>query len=87
MWFPVDVEETAEQYTFVADVPGLGKNDIKVRLQLVLVVRPVSMLNLLYCCKQTAGPRPHIAKQPIHLIYDVPAELFHELPGASEQGS
>lgn len=30
MWFPVDVEETAEQYTFVADVPGLGKNDIKV---------------------------------------------------------
>lgn len=30
MWFPVDVEETAQQYTFVADVPGLGKNDIKV---------------------------------------------------------
>ncbi|KAL0038808.1 hypothetical protein WJX79_008656 [Trebouxia sp. C0005] len=32
MWFPVDVEETAEQYTFVADVPGLGKNDIKVQV-------------------------------------------------------
>ena len=30
MWFPVDVEETSEEYTFVADVPGLGKNDIKV---------------------------------------------------------
>lgn len=30
MWFPVDVEETAEVYTFVADVPGLGKDDIKV---------------------------------------------------------
>ena len=30
MWFPVDVEETAQHYTFVADVPGLGKNDIKV---------------------------------------------------------
>lgn len=30
MWFPVDVEETAQEYTFVADVPGLGKNDIKV---------------------------------------------------------
>ena len=34
MWFPVDVEETAQQYTFVADVPGLGKNDIKVSLLL-----------------------------------------------------
>jgi len=32
MWFPVDVEETAQQYTFVADVPGLGKNDIKVQV-------------------------------------------------------
>ena len=31
MWFPVDVEETAQEYTFVADVPGLGKNDIKVQ--------------------------------------------------------
>lgn len=30
LWVPVDVEETAEQYTFVADVPGLGKNDVKV---------------------------------------------------------
>ena len=30
MWFPVDVEETAQEYTFVGDVPGLGKNDIKV---------------------------------------------------------
>jgi len=32
MWFPVDVEETAQEYTFVADVPGLGKNDIKVQV-------------------------------------------------------
>lgn len=32
MWFPVDVEETSEEYTFVADVPGLGKNDIKVQV-------------------------------------------------------
>ena len=32
MWFPVDVEETAQEYTFVADVPGLDKNDIKVVL-------------------------------------------------------
>lgn len=32
MWFPVDVEETAQEYTFVADVPGLGKNDIKVQI-------------------------------------------------------
>ncbi|KAL3141935.1 hypothetical protein ABBQ32_004585 [Trebouxia sp. C0010 RCD-2024] len=32
MWFPVDVEETAEVYTFVADVPGLGKDDIKVQV-------------------------------------------------------
>lgn len=30
MWFPVDVIEEAQQYTFVADIPGLGKNDIKV---------------------------------------------------------
>ena len=36
MWFPVDVEETAQQYTFVADVPGLGKNDIKVLFLSVL---------------------------------------------------
>ncbi|KAL3138379.1 hypothetical protein ABBQ32_006181 [Trebouxia sp. C0010 RCD-2024] len=32
MWFPVDVEENAQEYTFVADVPGLGKNDIKVQV-------------------------------------------------------
>lgn len=32
MWFPVDLEETAQEYTFVADVPGLGKNDIKVQV-------------------------------------------------------
>ncbi|KAL3143042.1 hypothetical protein ABBQ38_003318 [Trebouxia sp. C0009 RCD-2024] len=32
MWFPVDVEETAQEYTFEADVPGLGKNDIKVQV-------------------------------------------------------
>lgn len=32
MWFPVDVEESAQEYTFVADVPGLGKNDIKVQV-------------------------------------------------------
>ena len=31
MWFPVDVEETAQEYSFVADVPGLGKKDIKVQ--------------------------------------------------------
>ena len=30
MWFPVDVEETAQEYSFVADVPGLVKKDIKV---------------------------------------------------------
>lgn len=30
LWVPVDVEETAQHYTFVADVPGLGKNDVKV---------------------------------------------------------
>ena len=42
MWFPVDVEETAEEYTFVADVPGLGKNDIKVRcLSSIVFTRPV----------------------------------------------
>lgn len=38
MWFPVDVEETAQEYTFVADVPGLGKNDIKVPLSSSLLV-------------------------------------------------
>lgn len=36
MWFPVDVIETAQQYTFVADVPGLGKNDIKVHVSSLL---------------------------------------------------
>lgn len=30
LWVPVDFEETAQHYTFVADVPGLGKNDVKV---------------------------------------------------------
>ena len=28
---PVDVEEAADAYAFIADVPGLEKGDIKVR--------------------------------------------------------
>lgn len=49
MWFPVDVEETAQQYTFVADVPGLGKNDIKVLLLPVLLVKASLVILLLAC--------------------------------------
>ena len=60
MWFPVDVEETAQQYTFVADVPGLGKNDIKVLFLSVLsqsifddldagLSTRVLCLNLVFC--------------------------------------
>ena len=45
MWFPVDVEETAQQYTFVADVPGLGKSDIK-----VLLSQSVSVIVVAACC-------------------------------------
>ena len=54
MWFPVDVEETAQQYTFVADVPGLGKNDIKVSLatqQHLLAIHSFTMFNK--CCSAT----------------------------------
>lgn len=40
LWFPVDVEETAEEYRFVADVPGLGKNDIKVSFGCTFVSLP-----------------------------------------------
>lgn len=52
MWFPVDVEESAQEYTFVADVPGLGKNDIKVRGTSIqtLVSLQVCLL-CVYCCR------------------------------------
>lgn len=31
MWFPVDVDENADKYTFVADIPGVEKQNVKVR--------------------------------------------------------
>lgn len=57
MWFPVDLEETAQEYTFVADVPGLGKNDIKVPLLSCQVVSRGSSLSsavpcIAVCCSQ-----------------------------------
>jgi HSP20 family protein len=32
LWFPIDVLESDTQYQYVADVPGLGKSDIKVQV-------------------------------------------------------
>ena len=55
MWFPVDVEETAQQYTFVADVPGLGKNDIKVSLPTHRLHRAflAKCIQFIQCCSAT----------------------------------
>lgn len=55
MWFPVDVIETAQQYTFVADVPGLGKNDIKVRWLVKHLAILVTLQLLVMCPCYSAG--------------------------------
>lgn len=71
MWFPVDVEETAQQYTFVADVPGLGKNDIKVLLLPVLLVKASLVILLLACvleCHTAAFAHLHAKPCVLNLL-------------------
>lgn len=66
MWFPVDLEETAQEYTFVADVPGLGKNDIKVPLLSCQVVSRGSSLSSavpLYSCLLQSGSLTDILRK------------------------
>ena len=46
---PVDFEESEDTYSFIADVPGLEKGDIKVRLC------PGPPLPTAYCCHVLLG--------------------------------